>query len=517
MKLFKHRSSANYQKILSEKLSFSKAKKEALHISGARKTRGKRYSRLIRIDFLGLAATTLFDVGQVYTNHNLFRKLQTLLKKARQLNEDGYFIRVRILFEYPYSVSAYSRIQAESTAERSSIQEPQYARSFTNVGPIDEDTFKGSNYVATQKSMLDQIQFLFDDIRKGEGWDDEAPNSLSVRFTPVYPAICCLFINDSLFFDAYLLAKERRQERSCRPFAPVVQVDSSDGMAYGAFEDHFRYLWDLDMTLDCQDATNYKPHTPNSLSKVKPPYQIKYESKARRIRSQNLNLNEEETSQWKMGVHRALDRYCADLSPTPANESMFITCSWEKNPGGSTSPHRFADELSRYLQYDLSEKRAPPIMAVRILQATPSEFLARQLYLSLHDTTIGLILLTKDIEADGKYYSKPNVYHELGYLMRHLTKDRIIIVSEKSVVIPSNIQDVVRFEFESDKLSLIYSDLLIRLQGITSFDVSILKDIFEKHGYRLDKLFKKGVLSRDEVEGSKQKMQRYIHNLTSKK
>ena len=74
--------------------------------------------------------STLLDGSQALNSENLFEEFKFLLESFEKLHEQGIFLKVRFLFEYPYSVSSLTRIQAEASTYRASINEPAYSRDF---------------------------------------------------------------------------------------------------------------------------------------------------------------------------------------------------------------------------------------------------------------------------------------------------------------------------------------------------------------------------------------------------
>jgi len=509
MKIYKKRDSKEYITKLKQLLSVENAKDNAFIIKSEKKVSNKTYDKCIKVDFIGIAGSTLFDTGRISANQNVFKELKELLNQTKSLNEDGYFLKLRFLLEYPYSISAYTRIQAEYTRRRSCIEEPIFQRNLTLTEQVDKEIFEGSTFVSTQKSMLRQVQELYEELYSTQLWNsDIGPNKFAIRFTPVSPGMCCLFINNHLFYDIYTLAKEKRTDNRCRPFCPITEITKKgDAISFLAFEDHFRYLWDLDITMDCEDATYFSIGVTDSLSKIKPPHQINFLSKVGRLKSKLPNTKEKEFNIWSSGINRLMNRFCANLSPTPSSESIFITCSWEEKPGLKPEPHRWAQELYADLQDDLNDNISP-IASVKILEAALTEFLSNELYSTMEDSTIGIIILTKDIEAkDGKFYSKPNVYHELGYMMKHLTRNRMMILAESGVTIPSNIQNIVRLDFDGEKLSLIYRKIILQIQKITLLDDKVVNKIMGKLLQRLNIKMEKKEISPDEYNGVKNKIE----------
>ncbi len=516
MKIFPRRYHPKYLQNLRDLLKVDTARKNALPIHEPRSVRNNAvdYTHCIRLDFFGIAATTIFDSGGVFAEASLYDELVQLLNAAPELNEAGIFIKVRLLLEYPYSISAYTRMQSDVTTDRAAMADPKYSRDLTLVDRIDESMFAGSHYNMVQRAMLDRIQNLQSRLVNNEHWNrPDAPNSLTIRFTPVSPQGCCLFINDELFYDIYLFAKEKREQVFSKPFSPVVQIchsDSNSRSAFDAFEDHFRYLWDLDITLDCSDATFYKPSIPHSLARIKPPSQVRFDHKAAAIKNRRPDISDELIAEWKTTMYRIFQRYCADLTPTPAFEQLFITCSWEREDDGLSQPNHYADTLLKSLGTDFERNEEHPILSARILQAAPAQYLHDELYRAIRDSTIGLVLLTCDMESNGQYYSRPNIYHELGYMMRHLSRDRVIIMAENGVSIPSNVNHIIRINFTPGKIDLCYCDLLKTLRNIIPLDDLILDNAAKTHTARLQHLMEQESISPAEFRKAKERLEQMV-------
>lgn len=501
MNLFPSRTDSGYISELRDRLSLEGEKgllATAVPFSAEEEKGGHQISRGIHIDFVGIAARTLFDVSTTAGQRSMFSYLQDLVCRADDLNKNGVAIRVRMLLLYPYSSAAYARMQAEWTENRASIREPRYTRKFDFIDQIDERMFRQSTLTRHQTHTLQRFQELLDTSRQTPGWQPGGANRLRLRFTPVNPMMCMLLINNVAFQDTYLFAKEDRRGELCAKFyAPLVQVDGEDGDGFRALQDHFRYLWELDLSIDMDDATRYVPDEPRSLSHVRPPYEITFESKSARIRDIDRTLTTEQADSWKGCVTRVLHRFCTDLQPTPGSESLFITCSWSE-VAGKQCPNRIARDLAVQLGEDLS--RPPGGVAVRIMQAETGKFLSRALYSALEETTAGLVLLTKDLQlADGRFVGKPNVYHELGYLMKKLGPERVLIVAENGVEIPSNVGDIVRVSFQADKVVLKYPDIIGFLRRTMLISPAVVSRVRENLTRRLKDFERQGKISASEM------------------
>ena len=216
---------------------------------------------------------------------------------------------------------------------------------------------------------------------------------------------------------------------------------------------------------------------------------------------------------WKKQVTNQFNKFVTDLSPTSSNEVVFITCSWSKQADNISSPNEYAQLINSYLNEDFSDGDLP-IFSVQIMQATPNDFLSKQLYNALDNTTIGVILLTKDItDEEGQSYCRPNVYHELGYLMKQLGKQRIIVLRQDKVILPSNINDVIRLDFESDRFSFRYHDIIEWMNHMINIPKDTLIKALNNHTARLDKYLQKGKIKSTEFNAVISKISQLKHKI----
>lgn len=513
MKIYSSRKAAEYLDNLRELLRHDLLVENAITLTHPKNIRGSSYNKFIKIDFIGVSASTLLDGSNMLDNSNVYKEFKDLLLMSEKLISEGVFLKVRFLFEYQYSVAAYSRIQAETGFLRASMSEPAYSRDFELTEQVDEYLFNGSFTVTAQQSNLRHLQNLERELHEKHGWNSkENPSSITLRFTPISSGFCAMFINNVLFLDPYVFAKKRREDNKLFINTPLIEINNTteeDKESFSAFEDHFRYLWELDTTLDCEDATFYQRDVMNSLGRLRTPQNIDFESKASRICTMKGWEDDDHGIRWKKQVAGKFNQYCSDLSPTVTNETLFITCSWRKDNDGIVSPNNYAQLLHKYLTEDFSQSPSP-LFSVKIMEATPSEFLSNQLYQSLDNSTLGIVLMTKDIESEEKYYCKPNVYHELGYLMKQLGKKRMIILKESDVVPPSNIQDIIRFDFEVDKMSFRYHEVVAQLNDITNIPKSVLIGALENHLERLNQFLRDAKIEAKEFKSLETKINQMI-------
>jgi hypothetical protein len=338
------------------------------------------------------------------------------------------------------------------------------------------------------------------------------PNTVRVRFTPVDTRFSLLVINHSLFYNPYMFSKDKRLSRRLALRGPVVQVDREKSQtSFHHFEDHFRYLWDLDTTLVCEDATHYQSGRTRSLARVKPPGQVTYDAKGARIaelmaEQSGGHSRDSEIQSWKFRLGHMLRRFSSDTKPTPRIECAFIACSWQVGPDGRARPNEYAQQLFEWLESDFGSRSQNPAMSVHVLEAAFGGSLAAQVYARLREATLAIILLTADIRTeDGTYLTKPNVVHELGYLMSQLDPPRLIVLRQENVNVPSNISDNVYIDLQTEKLALSYRDVVIWLgETCRLVSKSSVMDCLQNHIERLDQLVVNGEVDQQAAAEAKQ-------------
>jgi len=247
------------------------------------------------------------------------------------------------------------------------------------------------------------------------------------------------------------------------------------------FEDNFRYIWSNDVTIEEEDAME----TINGKQQLLNPQRINYHNKSSYIKKilneiknheNDENIDQMERVWVSYVTHQLKTRYC-DINlfqTTPTN--TFIACSWNYDENGINSPHAVAKELKTIF------KKCVKINA-SILEAAAGRYLAHQLYESLNRTESAVILLTKDIQSNDQYYSKPNIYIELGYLLKQLGKENVLIIAENGVNIPTDIQDITRLEYSSN-IYEIYTKIVDWLENINILSPNSKEKVYENfHAY----------------------------------
>jgi hypothetical protein len=473
MDIFPNRFDKRYRKILLAALQLNGKKgliNTALKIDRATDL-GLEYKKVCKIDLCGIAATTLFDRSGEYNKGNIpiASQLYNVFKNVNKLNEKGIKLRLRLLFLYPYSEFAITRIQAEKSMNRSSMNKKRFTRGFEFAEEIIPNEFASSTLFRQQTHSLKIIQ---DYIKEFDLLNDNNPNEINIRFTPFGLNSCIFFINNSLFFDSYTLAKENNFDPFLIPISPVTSIDGSlqsDKKIYSGHEDHFRYLWELDSTMFCEDITYFDRSTFAKLDQIKKPVNVTFEQKAERIKK-NVAGNqwspeklERIVDDWKFTMNVRLQKLSVNLKEVPSKENLFIACSWpRKHNNRKDAPNNYAKKLKEWLDLDFG-RNSNPCMNVEYVQTDAGDLLHKNIYNSLERATLAIILLTKDIESnDHAFYSRPNLYHELGYLTKQFGESkRLLVFYENGVSDVSNMNHIAVEKFYSSNFDQAYLDTVI--------------------------------------------------------
>lgn len=409
---------------------------------------GRKYDRIIIIDFYGIASSLLFDRNGEYNKLNAETSAAfcNFLSNAAEINEMGIMIRLRMLLVYPYSNYAFNRIQAELDENRSSINERKFLRFFNLAQELREDKFYGSTYYRNQIACLSRMQEF---LKNGLLSLDGGPSQIKVRFTTIGTSVCMLRLNREYYYDPYIFAKENKCEHKLVVGFPLIQIDESlSNREFSCLDDHFRYIWTLDSTLDCEDATRYDRQTHEGLDEIKTGDQISFDNKAYRIqRLMKENgepaVAEALVNEWKFKLRHKIKNNTHNIWPVPDRETVFITCSWKKKLDKSR-PNEYATMLVNWLNEDFNPPEGRKCLNVLLVKASIGASAHEAIYSSLNESSLALILMTKDYIHEGVAYCKPNIYHELGYLMKHVGEEcKLGVLIEEGVELPSNASDIV--------------------------------------------------------------------------
>lgn len=346
---------------------------------------------------------------------------------------------------------------------------------------FDHDTFLSSSLVRTARSTVLSIHGWREELGSGHPLLSH-PNRIDLRFSSIGPSACGMRINHRFFYDVYTLAKRKAESSRCLgDVSPVVEL-TERGTAYLAFCDHFRYMWEHDATIDASDAIGCV----DGRVGFKSPYEITCHAKAERVCAGKAAANVEVLQRFENLSRRILARHCPPLRPAPATEVAFLACSWRRKgdrPTPNENAVRLHDLIGEYFgPHGTSDGHAR--LGVRLVAGMPGEGLTQMIYGALDDSTIGIVVLSPDIaipDNPGKFLCRPNVYHELGYLMARLEKNRTFLFLENSVEPPSNVSDLVRIQYKDGVIELAIFDLLLGLLNVGVLAVAQVKTIAASH------------------------------------
>lgn len=444
---FPHRRDKSYLANLHDRLSLDGKNgliARAIPLEQPREYNGKNYQKRAEISFLGISANNLFDRSRAFIRDGgeiMVDVLEEVFRRHREFEDYGVWLRVRFFFLYPYSTYAISMINAETSTKRCAMYGDSIYPTEQQELQVDEDRFKASSFFKSQKNALTIIQEWIEKYH----WDVTHPcNSLAVKFTPISPNLCLLILNDIAYCDSYVFSKEHRYDDRLTFSGPLVKVEQENNpFGFASLQDHFRYLWQMNIALDCFDATEYEPGIEDSLGKIKAPKEITFEHKATRLVEKRRIAVEKQRS-WVMKVRRQFFRYVTVPEESIKFERIFISCSWEDNEYGEPRPNALASRIKDWIQNDIS--RYEPNLQPIIVQGDPGERLSDTLFHLLDTSMLGISLLTDDIQLKDDHghvverLSRHNVYHELGYLMRSLESERKIFIGlEQGVKLASNV------------------------------------------------------------------------------
>lgn len=453
---YAHRRDRNYLRELRARLSVNGDKglmARATPLNPVKEVNGTVYKKKCEISFLGLSANNLFDRARAFIRDGddiMVDAMEEIFRRHHEFSNNAIWLAVRFLLVYPYSTYAMSTINAETTERRCAIEGESVHPAEQQEFQVDEDRFKASSLFKSQKNTLNLIQEWIEKYT----WEPRDGHSIAVRFTPLSPNLCVLIVNDVAFCDSYLMAKKYRYDDRLMFSCPLVQIDKErHHEAFASLENHFRYLWQMNITLDCAGATEYQRDVQDSLGRIKPPAKVSYENRARRLMERN-HLAKGIERQWVMKTKRQFSRYVTMPEESIKSERIFISCSWDDNEYGESMPNGLALKIKKWILNDLN--RDEPNLEPIIVQGAPGERFSDSLFHLLETSTLGIVLLTDDIQIRSESgeiverVSRHNVYHELGYLMRSVESEKkIFIALELGVKLASNLTNNIYRTFKS--------------------------------------------------------------------
>lgn len=457
--VFETRESEEYIRLLSEALSIPYLTSTSYLLSddAAKKINQEHKSkitRVINIDYIGMGATVLLDRRKTYTQNAHYERLSELLSSLDSLNERGIALKVRIVLQYPYSLSGQNRILAEIWTKRSFMGEVnERGRDETKLAPaLTMDDIQNSALLRTQQYCLENFQQL---VKPG------GPNKIEIRFAFINTLICGLRINNLFFFDPYHYGRKKNEPTCAYTSTPVVMIDGSDHCsAYEAFCNHFRCIWECDSTLEYLDVVRLGKGT--GMVIIRKPQKLKTTHKIARLKT----LPTTGKIVWRRRtkqLYRLVNSLCPIVPAVDAPEMGFLAAAWEMR-SGRAAPCEPASMLAGLFRSGFDKLTNPERVRVAVLQSEIGSNLPTTLFSLMDTSTFSIIMLTKEIEDR---YCKPNVYIELGYLLHKNKRSRTFIVVEDGTSFPTDLQHIIYLPFKRtrphqdfEEMKRVYKELL---------------------------------------------------------
>ncbi|QHI39187.1 hypothetical protein IMCC3317_45920 [Kordia antarctica] len=465
------------------------------------------HKKMCQISYLGVSADIFFDQGRNFItdgNEVLVKEMENIIKNHKIFEDKGVWLRIRFLFIYPFSNHAMSIINAEMTHQRCEINGDWRHPSDQTEFQVDWRKFYASTFMRAQRLTLNHIQNW---INQYSFFNERGNRSIIVRFTPISPNVCSLIINDTIVSDSYLFAKLNRHSESLIYKHPIVKVERSrkNSPAYNAFQylmDHFQYLWQLNITMDCGDATKYIKGKKESLSEINLPSDVSFRLKATRLVNQDC-IGKEEKQSWILKTKNQFKRYSSIPEKTNEEEKIFISCSWVEN-----NPHYIPKKIHFWIEEDFTNNSITSLKPV-LIDGRPSELISQKIYEGLNVCKLAIVFLTNDIplkvenDKNIEYISRPNIYHELGFLMNKFDvlteKGKLFIASERRELKHlSNVKNFIHVPMIEENIELkthsIYTQILIWLYEnsiLLEQNLNVLQEVVRNHKDRIVQLTSK--------------------------
>lgn len=466
---FVDRNNINYLNLLTAKLDIESLISSAIPI-----TNDKRgYQKIIRIDFCGIAGST-FLLGNINQHQEKIKnKFLDLFKHLDRLEKEKIRLKTRFIFMYLYSDFSYAQIEAEKTDYRATIKNPQYD-DYENMSlfSLTDKDFYSSRIFDNQKNALKQIQSLHNKYFRRKDYSE----ILNIRFSCVPLNLCQITINNDTFIDPYAYAK-KDQHSPLAYETPVVHIHKpANNNSFNILEDHFRYIWNHPTTLFYEDCTkafidSKNDHRLERLSEIKIPSEVNFDYKMSRFKERFPGNTDEKLNRWKFQVERMFSNMTRVIETTPESETIFIGFSFKNGK-------HLADEIRNFLESDF-----PDSLNINIVDLIEGkQTLYRELIDMMNGATIGLMFFTRDLKEDDpteeKHYSRPNLYFEFGYLLKHVEKfgppiRRIMAFKEDKLIVPSDFQDIFQFRLQKNS----YLDYIYILERILSVNKTLTERV----------------------------------------
>lgn len=513
MEVFLNRDNSEYRAFICGKLKYENLINSAIPIKG-----NKHFDKVIRIDFFGLSGASLLSFDDDRKGM-ISEKFEQVFQNLEKFTTDRVLVKVRFLFSYVYSDFAFSLIEAEKSQNRATVNQQSHWLNFEPETDITEEEFYSSQIFKNQKTALKHLQRLKETYIS----EETSSHKINIRFSPIPINYCGVLINDFTAFDCYSYSKLNKYSGKLMFSSPVLTLtkNSSNKRKFQEVEDHFRYLWNHELTLFSEDATFFDINKQHSLSKIKKPNEIKFEYKSNKIkelellRDTNTDNVESRMNSWLFTAKNRLIHNTRIIQQHPVKESIFIACCWKKQDDNSFKPNFIAKNVNNFISKSFGLKSKSKVINTLLVEPNPGSELSVKIYSALKQATLSIIILTDDIIAiDDSIYPTQNVIHELGFMMHKLRAretGRILILKQKDVRIPSNVGNYEYVEFEKEKLLLKYFDIIEWLyEKCATVTHKMVKQTFIKYQEELNEQLKYEKISLTEYHEINRKIT--VHN-----
>lgn len=532
-KLYLDRQDEGYQKMIADLLSYESLRTQAIE------EKGDGYDKLVKIKFCGLSSLTLLGGADF---HNAPRNKATLAFKAliknenniiKNLNDEKIGIEIKFLFAHPYSDFVYDLVQAE-LSEQTGISMTcvhnniRFKHSFSISNKLTYSDLKQSpTYLHLTNSLynlqVNAQQHLFNLETKEE--KQKNPNRLIVKFTPLSILSCLLKINNNIFIDPYVYAKEFKDTKILSLKSPVTRIiDSAQSYEndinyklihdhYCSIISHFRYLWEHPLTLYCKDATRYKKGN-GGLSDILEPNQISFHHKSLRIKNRikdKEDVNDAEIDLWKQYCKKDFLQYTSKFTKynNPVIDELsnrhiklkpiqiFIVGSWVEG-----RQNQYMTLLEKFINNKFKANSSGMILEAVIVKVANGKELQREIYQNLNNSQLAFVLQTQDIKInENEYLCRPNVYLEKGYLMKHLGKhidhkgqerEKVFVLRQSKVSVESDNHNFGYTNFTDEKdFDFTFPDIIDWIWNLTELNNNVALKYLEHEKKNFEKKIKK--------------------------
>lgn len=442
--------------------------------------------RVINIDLLALSGTVLLDSEGRHrpSGPGQYGKLKKLVEETQRLNQEGTAVRIRCLLQYPYSMAGQNRILAETWDQRAFIDGPTRRKEWEWVPPLDEANIDVSRF------KLDQAYCITNFARLLQNDDGEIPslhpvrqepNRLEMRFACINTMLCGIRVNGCFFYDVYNYARMSGEPFCAAHLTPihgVYKASPSTEKQFDVFCNHFQYIWQCDSTLDYGDVVKETcpPFEPprkgfRRLTSVVVQKPAKVEGSSKRARLEELTAKHETelpAGFWERCqtlLTRLVTNVCPMVRSVPANEVGFIVGPWVTDKDGRSDLCPPAKQLFDWLMKHFGRKEEESFeqeFKVEVVNAALGENIHEEVFTRLNRATFGIVVLTKGYK-DGT--CPPNVYTEMGYLLRKNGRGRTFIILDDMVSVGSDLETLVRGSLDQKNLRSVYIDVVKALLG----------------------------------------------------